>query len=166
MNGFTNPTLIQNGPLESATDRNPPQASSRRYGCGPCSEPDGTRVAARNREKGAGHLKAIVFTLIMAWCVFVGFKVVPAMVNEYEFQDGIQDIARYAAAMRQDVGKVREAVLKEAQKDEVPITAEDVKIEGGGGNYQISADYSVIVDLKVYQWTLNFHPSVLNKSLF
>jgi hypothetical protein len=120
----------------------------------------------RNKERGAGHFKAILITLILASLVYVGFKVVPFLINEYQFQDGIQDIARYASAMRQDVAKVRVAVLKEAEKDEIPITSEDIKIEGTGGNFRISADYSVIVDLKVYQWTLNFHPSVSNNALF
>ena len=122
--------------------------------------------SGRNGEAGAGHLKAVVFTLIMAALVYTGFKVVPYMINNYEFQDGIQEIARYASAMRQDPGKVRDAVLKEADKDDVPIAAEDLKIVGTGGNYQISADYSVIVDLIVYKWTLNFHPSASNKALF
>ena len=117
-------------------------------------------------QKGAGHLKAIVFTLILVSLIYTAFKVVPYLINEYEFQDGIQEIARYASAMRQDTGKVREAVLKEAQKDDVPVSAEDIKVEGTAGNYQISADYSVTADLKVYQWTLNFHPSVSNKALF
>jgi hypothetical protein len=33
------------------------------------------------------------------------------------------------------------------------------------GNVHINVDYSVTVDLKVYQWTLNFHPAVSNASL-
>ena len=123
-------------------------------------------TAARDTEKGAGHIKAILWTLILVSCVYVAFKVVPFLVNEYEFQDGIQDIARYASAMRQDAGKVREAVLKEAKKDDVPIRPEDLKIDGTAGNFRISADYTVIVDLKVYQWALSFHPSVSNNALF
>ncbi len=34
------------------------------------------------------------------------------------------------------------------------------------GNVQIEAAYSVTVDLGVYQWTLNFHPTVRNDALF
>jgi hypothetical protein len=124
-----------------------------------------TPATARNTQKGKGNLTAIIFTLILASLGFVALKVVPCLFNEYQFQDGIQDIARYASAMHQDPGKVREAVLKEAEKDDVPITTKDVKIEGTGGNFRISAEYSVTVDLKVYQWILDFHPSVSNNSL-
>jgi hypothetical protein len=93
------------------------------------------------------------------------FKVVPALVNEFEFQDGIQTIARYASATRQTQEQIRAAVLKEAQKDDVPAAAEDIKVEAVSGNVRIHVEYSVIVDLTVYQWTLNFHPAVSNDSL-
>ena len=90
------------------------------------------RVAAEARrgERGAGSLKAIVWTMILAAFVYVGVKVIPVLVNEYEFQDGIQNIARFASVNRQDNGKIREAVLKEAEKDDLPIQAEDIKVEG------------------------------------
>jgi len=121
--------------------------------------------ASRSSEKGGSTLTAIIFTLVLASLGFVAIKVLPCLISEYQFQDGIQDIARYASAMHQDPGKVREAILKEAEKDGVPITSNDLKVEGTSGNFRISADYSVTVDLKVYQWTLDFHPAANNNSL-
>jgi hypothetical protein len=56
--------------------------------------------------------------------------------------------------------------LEEAQKEDLPIQAADIKVEGSAGNVHINVDYSVTVDLKVYQWTLNFHPDATNLSLF
>jgi hypothetical protein len=119
-----------------------------------------------NRQRGSGSLKAIVWTAILVALVYVGIKVLPILVTEYEFQDSIQNIARYASVNRQDETKIQKAVVAEAQKDGLPIMPEDVKVEGAGGNVQISADYSVTVDLSVYQWTLNFHPTAVNKALF
>jgi hypothetical protein len=119
-----------------------------------------------NRQRGSGSLKAIVCTAILVALVYVGIKVLPILVTEYEFQDSIQNIARYASVNRQDETKIQKAVVAEAQKDGLPIMPEDVKVEGAGGNVQISADYSVTVDLSVYQWTLNFHPTAVNKALF
>jgi hypothetical protein len=129
------------------------------------TQPRACKSVSRNSEKGAGRIAAIIWTLILLSLIFVALKVTPVLVNNYQFRDGIENIARYASAVRQDVGKVREAVMKEAAKDDVPITAEQLKVVGSGGNYQISADYSVTIDLKVYQWTLNFHPAVSNNAL-
>ena len=91
---------------------------------------------------------------------------IPALINEYEFQDGIQGLARIATMTRQTPEQIREAVLKEGQKDDLAIRAEDIKVEAVNGNVKINVDYSVAIDLIVYQWTLNFHPSVSNAALY
>ena len=120
----------------------------------------------RDAEKGAGRLKAILWTLVLAALVYVSVKVIPAFINEYEFQDGIQTLARFATVNRETPEQIREAVLKEAQKDDIAISPEDFKIEAVNGNVKIDVNYSVTVDLNVYKWTLNFHPSVSNDALF
>src|ERR1700731_4424263 len=119
----------------------------------------------RHPERGAGHFKAILWLLAFAAFIFVMIKVVPVLVADFQFQDGVQTIARFASATRQTPEQIRTAVLKEAQKDDVPLDAKDVKIEAVSGNVRIHVDYSVVVDLMVYQWTLNFHPSASNDSL-
>ena len=75
----------------------------------------------REGEKGSGYIKPILLTFILASLVYVGVKVVPILVAEYEFQDGMQTIARYASANGQPADKIHEAVVKEAEKDELPV---------------------------------------------
>ena len=110
-------------------------------------------------------MKAIVWTLVLAAVAYVTIKVLPSLISEFEFQDGVQTIARFATATRQTPEQIRAAILKEAQKDDVPLEAGDVKVEAVNGNVRINVDYSVTVDLTVYQWTLNFHPKISNDSL-
>jgi hypothetical protein len=123
-------------------------------------------ISMRQTEKGAASFKAIIWTVILASLVFVGIKVTPLLVSEYEFQDSIQTIARMASVNRPTTDKIRQTVLDEATKDNLPIDAKDIQVESTSGNIRISADYSVVVDLKVYQWTLNFHPTASNNALF
>jgi len=96
----------------------------------------------------------------------VSARVIPIYVNEYEFQDGMQTIARFATVNRQGPDQIRDAILKEAEKSDVPVRKEDIKVRAAAGNVNINVDYSVTVDLHVYQWTLNFHPTVTNNALF
>jgi hypothetical protein len=120
----------------------------------------------RKGERGAGHFKAIFWTVILLALIFVAFKVVPVLVNEYQFQDGIDNIARFASVNRTSPEAVKKSVLDEAQKVDLPVQAEDIKVQSGGRDVGINVDYSVTVDLIVYKWTLNFHPSATNKALF
>jgi hypothetical protein len=91
--------------------------------------------------------------------------VIPVLISEYEFQDSLQNIARFASVNRKTNEQIKQAVLEEAQKEDLPVQAEDIKVEGNAGNVHIQVDYSVTVDLKVYQWTLNFHPAATNMSI-
>ena len=97
--------LIPN-PVEFGTCRN-----SSTAGAG------GERGSRVNRERGAGHLKAIIWTLILAALVYVMVKVLPVLMNEYQFKDGIQNIARNASVTPQSNDQILKAVLKEAQDE-------------------------------------------------
>ena len=97
--------------------------------------------------------------------IYVAAITLPVLVNEYQFQDSLQEIARFASVNRRTNDQVQKAVLEEAQKEDLPVQAEDIKVTGSGGNVHINVDYSVTIDLKVYQWTLNFHPTASNASL-
>jgi hypothetical protein len=129
----------------------------------PCDRAGST---GRDRQRGAGRLKAIIWLGIIIGMIYVGVKVIPILVNEYELTDGMQTIAQFATVNRQTPAQIQEAVLKEAQKDDVPLNLQDVKAQSVNGNVRIQVDYSVTVDLAVYQWTLNFHPTSSNNALF
>ena len=103
--------------------------------------------------------------MILVAFIYVAAMILPVLINEYQFQDSLQNIARFASVNRKNSEQVRKDVLDEAQKEDLPVQAEDIKVESNAGNVHINVDYSVTVDLKVYQWTLNFHPAASNGSL-
>jgi len=114
----------------------------------------GGAMKQRSREKGGASVKAVVWTLILLSFIYAVAMALPAFITEYEFQDSLQDIARYASANRRSSDQVRSAVLTEAQKEDLPVQADNINV-----------NYSVIVDFKVYQWTVDFHPAANNAAL-
>jgi cell division protein FtsL len=124
-----------------------------------------TSAPRRDPEQGGANLKAIIWTMILAAFVYMAAMLLPVLVNEYEFQDSIQDIARFASVNHKSNDQIKQAVLDVAQKQDLPVQAEDIQVDGRGGNVHINVEYSVTIDLKFYQWTLNFHPSANNASL-
>lgn len=119
----------------------------------------------RGGQKGAGNLKAIVWTMILVAFIYAAVVVLPVLISEYEFQDSLQSIARFASVSHKSSDQIKKDVLDEAQKEDLPVQAEDIKVNGVSGNVHITVDYSVTVDLKVYQWTLNFHPAADNSAI-
>jgi hypothetical protein len=150
--------VYRSGPLRSPlaspeSDRRPAVAGRRE------------RLPAGRSQRGGGRLKAIIGIGVLASMIYVGAKVVPVLVNNYQFQDAIESTARFASVNRQGPDDIRTAVFKEAQNEDIPIAAEDIHVKGEGGHVEINADYTVTLDLKVYQWTLNFHPNARNNPL-
>src|ERR1700722_3996380 len=74
----------------------------------PTLRPDGTNkntgalspvssVAKRNREYGVGHMKSIVLTMIIVAFIYVTAMTIPVLINEYQFQDSLDQIARFSS---------------------------------------------------------------------
>lgn len=120
---------------------------------------------ARCPERGGSKVKVVVWLLILLTFAYVSIEVVPVLFAEYEFQDEVQTAARYAPFNRQSLDDVRASVLKSAQSHDLPVTAADIAVVPHGYGVQIDVNYSVTVDLQVYQWTFDFHPSATSVSL-
>jgi len=123
------------------------------------------RLWSVRRQRGASRLKLTIFVAIAVALLYTGVKVIPILINDFQFQDAIESTARFASVNRQSAEDIRAAVLKAAQEEDIPIAAQDIHVKGDGGHVEIAADYSVTVNLVLYQWTLNFHPYAKNNPL-
>ena len=130
----------------------------------PASKPG--RAAARDSsQRGEGRFKAIIWTVVLVIIGYVGFKIIPIYVNEYQLQDKIQEIARFATVRRQTDEELREAIFREIQDLGIPAHREDIKIENTGRFAKITVDYRVPLDLFFYHGELHFTPTSENRSL-
>jgi hypothetical protein len=125
----------------------------------------GSREAESHRQRGSSRVKAVLFLALLLCMIYAGIKVIPVLINNYQFQDALDSTARFASVNRQTADDIRVAVLKEAQNEDIPIAANDIHVKGDAGHVEIAADYSVTVNLVVYQWTLNFHPYAKNNPI-
>ena len=116
-------------------------------------------------QRGAGKLKAILFTVVLVAGIYAAFKLVPPYVTEYQLQDKIQEIARFGIVNRYSEEQIRENVYKVVQDLNVPVKRDDIKVMISQATCRISLDYSVPVDLLLYSTDLHFSPSSENKSL-
>jgi hypothetical protein len=120
---------------------------------------------SRRSQRGAGKLKAVVFTVILLLAIYVAFKLVPPYVSEYQLQDKMQELARFGIVNRYSDEQVRENVFKVVQDLDLPVKREDIKVTVTQATVRISLDYTVPVDLLFYSTELHFSPSSENKSI-
>src|SRR5262249_13912064 len=129
------------------------------------SNQDGLKRLRTRGQRGEGKLKAIIYTVILVTALYSAIKILPAYVNEYQLSDKIQETARFAVVNRYTDEQVRDEVFRTVQDLNIPAKREDIKVTVSRSLVTISLDYTVPIDLMVYQLTLHFTPAAENKSL-
>jgi hypothetical protein len=126
----------------------------------------GRATTCARHERGEGKAKTILFLLFFASMIFIGFKTIPAYVAEYQLADKMQETARFSVVTRQNEEQIRDAIFKVIQDLDIPAKKEDIKVTSTNQLVTINVDYTVPVDLVVYQTEMHFSPSSANKSVF
>jgi hypothetical protein len=121
---------------------------------------------SRRSQRGAGRLKAIVFTVILILGIYMAFKIVPAYVSEYQLQDKMQEQARFGVVNRYSAEQIRDSIYKVVQDLDIPAKRDDIKVTTSQEVVRISLDYTVPINTIFYNTELHFSPSSENKSLF
>jgi len=119
----------------------------------------------RRGQRGAGKLKAIIWTALLVFLAYAAFKIMPIYIAEYQLADKIQEEARFAIVNHYSEEQIRDAVYKVVQDLDIPVARDQIKVLSSSQLVQISLDYTVPVDLIVYRVDLHFTPSGQNRSL-
>jgi cell division protein FtsL len=114
---------------------------------------------SQRRQRGAGKLKAIIYTAILVAGVFVAFKIVPLYVANYQLKDKMAEQARFAVVNRYSDEQIRDVIFKTVQDLDIPAKREDIKVEHTNHGLRISLNYTTPVDFMVYQTDWNFAPA-------
>jgi nitrogen fixation protein FixH len=125
---------------------------------------------ARSRqpgERGGSKFNLLLTILILGSMGFLGIKILPTYVNNYQFQDSIEAESRFALTgyPKKSSDDVRQDIYKKAQELGLPVKSENIMVVMTNGTVEISVDYSVTFDLSVYQWTHDFHPHADNHTI-
>jgi hypothetical protein len=103
--------------------------------------------------------------LVLGTMAFAAFKIVPAYFANYQLQDSMVTEARFALVNRKAANDVQDDIWKKVQELGIPAKKDDILVVSEQGSVQISINYSVPVDLIVYQYSLQFHPLADNKTI-
>lgn len=94
--------------------------------------------------------------LLMVTCAAVAIILVALpKFNAWQFQDDVSAVAKFESGRPDE--EIRALVMKKAKDHDVDIKPDDIMISRENAMLTITIDYSVEVDLKVKQITLDFH---------
>jgi len=119
----------------------------------------------RSGERGGSKMNTVLTLLIVGFLIFTGAKIVPVYFANYQLQDSMDTEARFAIANHKGDEDIREDIWKKVQELEIPAKRENIKVVNEQRTVSISLDYVIPVDLRVYQFNLEFHPHADNHTL-
>jgi hypothetical protein len=104
-----------------------------------------------------GRLKTILALLLLGVAGYVCARVFPPYFANSQLKDKMYEEARFAEANERTAEQLRDIISDAAQKLEIPLRREEIHVEKNPTGTQISADYTVTVDLYYYQLDWAFH---------
>lgn len=113
-------------------------------------------------------MKLLITLVIVGFLIFTAVEVVPIYVNAYQFQDSMESEARFALSGYpiKSADDIRSDLWAKAQDLSIPLNSkDDIKVTEVQQDVEININYSVLVDLKVYQFSLQFHPHADNHTI-
>jgi hypothetical protein len=108
------------------------------------------------------RLKALIGVFIVVAFFYLAWKIMPPYIEEYQFQEEIQSIARNNEYSPLDENGIRDQVKRKITDIGVPVNPESVAIIKAGTDVTIGANYTVHVDAVLYPFDLSFHPATKN----
>ncbi|MBZ5500831.1 MAG: DUF4845 domain-containing protein [Acidobacteriia bacterium] len=121
----------------------------------------------RTGERGGSKLKLLFALAVMGFMIFSAWRMIPPYFANYQLQDAMETESRFALAAYPKKGEdeIREDIWTKMKELEVPGKREDIKVSVVNGVVEISLDYSVPIDLAVYQFRIPFHPHADNHTI-
>ncbi|HET7712740.1 MAG TPA: hypothetical protein VFL80_12480 [Thermoanaerobaculia bacterium] len=94
----------------------------------------------------------MVGAVILLIAIFVAYKMVPVKVKAAELRQTVVDEAKSAGTHNDD--RIRKAILATAEKEQLPVTEDNIKISRTGNTIEVIVEYVVPVEFPgyIHQW--------------
>ncbi len=118
-------------------------------------------------ERGGSKLNMLLTLTILFAIAFAAWKLIPPYFANYQFQDAIETESRFALTgyPKRSQDDIQGEVFKKAVDLGLPIRREDIHVTMDASTCGISLDYTVPIDLSIYQFNLQFHPHADNHTI-
>lgn len=107
------------------------------------------------RERGESNFGCLIALVLLLVGILIAWKMIPIKVKAAEMRDIVSDEARSAG--QHNDKQILANILDQAQKQELPITEENVKIQRKNSYITVELTYTVPVTFPGYTYNWDFH---------
>ncbi len=105
--------------------------------------------------RGEGRVGMVISLFIAVVILYIAFKVIPVLVKTYDYAEQVETLSRRAGALSKTTeDDIRKRLLREADRLELPIRGEDIRIRLTDKRLKVEVKYAVPIDLAGYIYNL------------
>jgi len=104
------------------------------------------------------RLRQAAGVAVLVILAFLGARLIPIYLHNRELQQFVEDVTHRPAAAANSDDVLRARVLSKAADLDLPVAADNVRIERSAGAVRMDVRYVVHVDLPLYTVDLHFYP--------
>jgi hypothetical protein len=112
----------------------------------------------RSAETGAGNLGCILWAIALVIGVLIAYKAIPVKIKSAELYDHMVEMGKFGG--RSEPEDLQKDILATAQRLELPLDKDHVKVERNGDRLRMRAQYTVPLEFPGYTYHWNFDQQV------
>lgn len=112
----------------------------------------------RSGQRGEGNFGCIVWLLVLAIAVLIGWKMIPVKIRTAELYDFIIELTKYSALSPPE--ELEKRILWRAKELDLPLEKEQIHVERIGDRIKLEAHYTVPVEFPGYTYMWEFDHEV------
>lgn len=112
-----------------------------------------------------GKVKGLIGLLVIVAGFYVAWNMVPPYFNNYQLQDGLDDIARKSSYIAATDDDIKKAVIAKAETADIKLREDQIVVSRVRDILGITVKYRVHVEMLVHPVDLDFTANSLNKRI-
>jgi len=117
-------------------------------------------------QRGGARFRALIWTALLVSFIFVSYKVIPPYFANYQLEDWLKTQIPFLMVNHTTDEALYASIIKEMSNEGIEVTKDNIKIiQNNSRGVNVQIDYTVKLDLMVYQTTLHFTPQMNSQAL-
>jgi hypothetical protein len=112
-----------------------------------------------------GKIKGLIGIAFVVGCFYTAWNLIPPYFNNYQFQDGLDDIARKNSYTQASDDDIRRFVVRKAETEDIKLKEDQIVVTRSQEGLGITVRYRIHVDMMIHPVDLDFTANSLNKRI-
>ena len=115
------------------------------------------------RQRGEGRVGCLFWSVVLAFVVLIGIKMVPVKYASSQLFDFMDEQAKFAQQSTPD--RMKKSILRRARELQLPLDPKRLTVKRSGGRIHIECSYEVPIEFPGYTYVWRFEEEI-NEPIF